>query len=303
MNGPVTMYKVKPAFQLPNGLDISTSMYKMKNIHGSNFISSAESQDKLPNIMEQIPLPEVVSLESRQEAILQQLLLLKDQMAALRSELNRYCCPPKKVAFRPNLQENGVVRDIVVNANPENPPYSLLLINKLWPESLNLNVNCYTHSSVKERPTNLGYFENIQAENPDAVELKVTLVWKNVSSDCEFIVSPLNQCGIRGEVNLLRFLHRCMQPKNDIIEETKLDTILDTCHRLTHSRTVREKQAMIRSLNAALGKSDWLGGEAMNVADIAAWSAVSNCKDMELTKNMSKWMVRCSVAAGLCKAN
>lgn len=54
MNGPVTMYKVKPVFQLPNGLDISSSMYKMKNIHGSNFISSTEYQDKLPNIMEQV---------------------------------------------------------------------------------------------------------------------------------------------------------------------------------------------------------------------------------------------------------
>lgn len=54
MNGPVTMYKVKPVFQLRNGLDISSSMYKMKNIHGSNFVSSTEYQDKLPNIMEQV---------------------------------------------------------------------------------------------------------------------------------------------------------------------------------------------------------------------------------------------------------
>lgn len=298
MNGPVTMYKVKPVFQIPNGLDISTSMYQMKNIHGSDFIST-EYQDKLPNIMEQIPLPGIVSLESRQEAILQQLLLLKDQMAALRSQLNRYCCPTKKSAFKPNLQEHGVIRDIVVNADPQKPPYSLLLINKLWPESLNLNIRCYTHSSVKERPTDLDYFENIQVEDSDAVELKVTLVWKNVSPDCEFMVSPLNQCSIRGEVNLLRFLHRCMQPKHDIVQETKLDSILDTCHRLTHSRTVREKQAMIRSLNATLGKSDWLGGEAMSITDVAAWSAVSNCKDMELTKNMTKWMQRCSVAAGI----
>ena len=53
MNGPVTMYKVKPVFQIPNGLDISTSMYQMKNIHGSDFIST-EYQDKLPNIMEQV---------------------------------------------------------------------------------------------------------------------------------------------------------------------------------------------------------------------------------------------------------
>lgn len=54
MNGSVTMYKVKPVFELPNGLDISSSMYKMKKIHGSNFISSTDYQDKLPNIMEQV---------------------------------------------------------------------------------------------------------------------------------------------------------------------------------------------------------------------------------------------------------
>lgn len=75
--------------------------------------------------------------------------------------------------------QHGVIRDIVVNADPQKPPYSLLLINKLWPESLNLNIRCYTHSSVKERPTDLDYFENIQVEDSDAVELKVTLVWKN----------------------------------------------------------------------------------------------------------------------------
>lgn len=120
--------------------------------------------------------------------------------------------------------------------------------------------------------------------------------------DCEVVVSPLNQLALRGEVNLIRYLHHTLYPTPaDIITETKLDNLLDICHRLIHARTIKEKQSLIRAINALLGKSTWLGGDTMDVADIAAWSAIQNTENVELTQNMKKWQERCKGAIGLCK--
>lgn len=57
MNGPLSMYNLKPVIRVMDGADISSSMYAMKNIRGSYFNSKpglVKYQEKQPNVLEQV---------------------------------------------------------------------------------------------------------------------------------------------------------------------------------------------------------------------------------------------------------
>lgn len=107
----------------------------------------------------------------------------------------------------------------------------------------------------------------------------------------------MKQLPIRGEVNLLRYLGRLGlnslgYPSEDAQTTIQIDSSLDTCHRLLHVRTVKEKAALYRNLNAKLGRSTYFGGENINIIDIAAWSALKQIDinaAQDLTQNMAKW--------------
>ncbi|XP_046688240.1 uncharacterized protein LOC124373975 [Homalodisca vitripennis] len=92
MNGPMSMYKLKPVVHFPDSINITDTMYKMKNIYSSNINPSEETYsitNGLPNVLEQKSPVEVEELKKRQEAILKQLTYLKEQMLALREELGK----------------------------------------------------------------------------------------------------------------------------------------------------------------------------------------------------------------------
>jgi len=78
--------------------------------------------------------------------------------------------------------QNGVIHDIVINASPQYPPYSLAALQRLWGDGLKLGVHCHTHSSILQLPKNLDSFlsvissDSIQERSP---LLNVTLVWKD----------------------------------------------------------------------------------------------------------------------------
>uniref|UniRef100_A0A1B6JPP6 AIMP2 thioredoxin-like domain-containing protein n=2 Tax=Homalodisca liturata TaxID=320908 RepID=A0A1B6JPP6_9HEMI len=321
MNGPMSMYKLKPVVHFPDSINITDTMYKMKNIYSSNINPSEETYsitNGLPNVLEQVnkllkksPV-EVEELKKRQEAILKQLTYLKEQMLALREELgkkNSSSDPPSSVSKKispshtniaKEVSWDGVIKEVVLHASPDSPPYSLLAINLLWPDVLRLQVTCHSHSSVQTLPPHLTAFSALAAT--PAPTLQVRLIWKQMGQDCELVISPLSHCAIRGEVNLLRYLYRTIStPSDDLLSDLKLDSTLDICHRLVHARTLRDKQLQVRALNARLGKSTWLGGEEMGIADLAAWSALRTVSKVDLSQNMSKWQSRCCAAIGVCE--
>lgn len=78
--------------------------------------------------------------------------------------------------------QDSIIHDIVINANPDYPPYSLLGLNKVWGESLNLKITNFIHSSVVNIPINdiLSYFSSKNVEFSDNVpNLNVTIIWKS----------------------------------------------------------------------------------------------------------------------------
>lgn len=137
---------------------------------------------------------------------------------------------------------------------------------------------------------------NVHHQNP---YLKCLLF--SVGPDCELVVSPLTHCPIRGEVNLLRYLNRSLTAPQDPVSEVQLDSLLDVCYRLSHAHTVRDKQLAVRTLNTRLGQAQWLLGEVLSLADVAAWSALRAISGVELSQNMSKWQSRSEYAFGVGK--
>jgi hypothetical protein len=159
----------------------------------------------------------MTALEHRQEAILAQLAGLKNQIAALRAQLKQpsvlsvtegtdvsvsrpcsilqvcfhlnrrskrliYICVHYIVSVHDFCFQNGVIHDIVINASPQYPPYSLAALQRLWGDGLKLGVHCHTHSSILQLPENLDSF--LSAVSSESVEdrlplLNITLVWKD----------------------------------------------------------------------------------------------------------------------------
>jgi hypothetical protein len=60
MNGPLTMYKLKPIVHFPDPVELTPTMYGMKNIFStirtssSPAVTTCGAQPSLPNIVEQV---------------------------------------------------------------------------------------------------------------------------------------------------------------------------------------------------------------------------------------------------------
>lgn len=77
--------------------------------------------------------------------------------------------------------QNGVIHDIVINASPKYPPYSIAALQRLWSDGLKLGVHCHIHSSILELPKNLDTFLCLvsNSDQERSPLLNITLVWKD----------------------------------------------------------------------------------------------------------------------------
>lgn len=116
------------------------------------------------------------------------------------------------------------------------------------------------------------------------------------------VVSPLKHVPICGESNILRYFSRLGPTEfnyeftEDPTVPTKIDSLLDVCYQLARSRTIKEKQSLIRYINGQLGKAAFLTGSSCSLADIAVWSVLlqKNCTtNSDLTVNLLKWFQNC----------
>lgn len=127
----------------------------------------------------------MAALEARQQDILKQLAALKKQMHALKADLKSSGTttrqsPVKTVAVPPVDVNN--LPDVVINASPDFPPYSLKLIQQLWKNNLKMNVQTHLHSSVAKVPEGIASFasqlEKFETQGKLPV-LNVRLIWKD----------------------------------------------------------------------------------------------------------------------------
>ena len=75
----------------------------------------------------------------------------------------------------------------------------------------------------------------------------------------------------------------------------QIDELLDIAQLQVMSGNVKERAAAVRSLNATLGKQDWLTGGQPCVADVVMWSALHQAgQTASAPANVKKWLKLCS---------
>ncbi|KAJ8914561.1 hypothetical protein NQ315_010025 [Exocentrus adspersus] len=318
MNGPIRMYQTRRIVQHDFHVELPKCMYPLKNVHSRNgmvdgAVDHVSTEKKKLDIFDQVKqflknnhkIPGMAELEAKQEEVLKQLAELKKQILSIKSDLKissvsvakptaNFSSATSKQQVSDNLQD----QDIVINANPSNPPYSLQILQRLLQDTIALTFSNHCHSTVKSLTEEAKKLDSILVNfspNSNTPKLNVRLIWKTIGSNTELMVSHIP---ILGEVNMLRYLVRSFKSSLNYDSESdciEMDSLLDICYLLPRAKTKTERNSLLQILNKSLGKSQWLvGRNQASVADIAAYSAIKQaCNTNEMSANMGKWFHRC----------
>ncbi|KAL1494313.1 hypothetical protein ABEB36_009930 [Hypothenemus hampei] len=243
----------------------------------------------------------MAELETRQNRILEQLAQLKQQISSLKSDLNIPTTSQDTITgcFQVGLKKTSLPESLVITANPNQPPYSLELLQLLLQNEISLIVTSYLHSSVTTLPIPAlqlqKTLENFVVSS-NAPKLKVCLIWKMIDSSVDLMLTP---SGVSGEVNLLRYLTRLTNTQlsyDSSKDALEIESLLDQCYLLVRSRTKSERANILQLFNKSLAKSTWLlGRNQASVVDVAAYSAIKQCgSSKELNANLNKWFQNCA---------
>ncbi|XP_048955755.1 aminoacyl tRNA synthase complex-interacting multifunctional protein 2-like [Canis lupus dingo] len=154
----------------------------------------------------------------------------------------------------------------------------------------------HTHSAVKSVPENLLKCFGEQTKNQPRHEYQLgfTLIWKNVpKTQMKFSVQTM--CPIEGEGNIARFLFSLFGQKQNAVNLTLIDSWVDIAIFQLEEGSSKEKAAVFCPMNSALGKSPWLVGNELTVADVVLWSVLQQTGGCNVTvpANVQKWMRAC----------
>ncbi|KAJ6659775.1 hypothetical protein lerEdw1_018491 [Lerista edwardsae] len=305
------MYKVRPVHGQPGSVTehLPTCMYRVRNVHregsGGGFPStSLPHQDEVD--------PSLQALESRQEEILKRLYELKAAVDGLSKMIqtpdadfdatniiqgDEHVPLTASATDLDNLlgKDYGALKDVVINANPSLPPLSLLVLHSLLCERYKILSAVHTHSSVKSVPENLlkCFGEQVKKQSRHEYQLGFTLIWKDVPKP-QMKFSIQTMCPIEGEGNIARFLFSLLGQKHNAVTATLIDSWVDTAIFQLKEGSTKEKAAVLRAMNATLGKTSWLVGSELTVADIVAWCALHQTGGANtVPENVQKWLKSC----------
>lgn len=107
--------------------------------------------------------------------------------------------------------------------------------------------------------------------------------------------SVQRMCPIEGEGNIARFLFSLFGQKHSAVNLTLIDSWVDTAIFQLKEGSSKEKAAVFGSMNSALGKSPWLVGNELTVADVVLWSVLRQAGggSMPVPPTVQKWMRAC----------
>ncbi|XP_058054198.1 probable aminoacyl tRNA synthase complex-interacting multifunctional protein 2 [Anopheles bellator] len=325
------MYHLKPVQNRNDVCDVPTCMYSLKPVCTFSFDRGTVGDGKhkqspasvdplsaeIDNLLKKVENDELSMLADRQQRVLVQLADLKKELLSMRTELklnNNTSSPSSATTSSAKLTAEPInliyLQDFVVNASPEYIPHSLLALKNLWKDRLNLQVECFTHSTVPKLSDEAVSFQQAITNNSTTVanlpNIKVTLIWKNVGTYTEMITSPTAYVPICGEVNILRYLSRCgpnefnYELQENVVE---VDSILDACYLMINKQDMKQRQQILRTLGAKLGKTvGFGGGEVVSLCDIAFTSAIKQVKHTltkDINPNMAKCIARVTTVVGI----
>ncbi|XP_054615649.1 aminoacyl tRNA synthase complex-interacting multifunctional protein 2 isoform X2 [Dunckerocampus dactyliophorus] len=191
----------------------------------------------------------------------------------------------------------GALRDIVINANPEQPPLTLLVLHNLLCQRYRVLSTIHVHSSVNSVPPQL--LSCLGPRHPDSYarrlfQLGFTLIWKDVPK-VQMKFSVQNMCPIEGEANVARFLFKLLAPyPADAALSTLVDSWVDMAFFQMAEGSAKERAAVLRALNSALGRSPWLAGQEVSLADMACYCCVLHSGSApSAPANVQRWLKSC----------
>lgn len=305
------MYQVKPVSPADITVDLPTCMYKLPNVHaqGASLGEHALQNGEVD--------PTVKALEERQDEILRKLYELKATVDGLAKTVttpdadldastlaHTLTHTPADAVLRGTAdldallgKDLGALRDIVINANPAQPPLSLLVLHALLCQRFQVLSSVHVHSSVSTVPAPLLSCLGPRHTHSYArhrFQLGFTLIWKDVSK-LQMKFSTQNMCPIEGEGNVARFLYRLLgaEPR-DPVSATLMDGWVDTALFQLAEGGSKERAAVLRALNAALGRSPWLLGQEFSLADIvSACCVLQTGQTSSAPANVQRWLKSC----------
>ena len=196
-------------------------------------------------------------------------------------------------------EESKVLRDFVIHANPEFPPYSLQFFTVALSHIFPIITTVHIHSSLtKAIPYDLKDFLELQETNLTNTNSRcsskfgITVIWKAMGKDPVLVTNPNTR--VQGEVNIIRYLTRVIESlsaniscniqhtiKYDLLSDqtiAQIDEMLDSIHRFTHNDCSKQRRLQIDQL---LGSKTGAHDEASCIGNIAL---LSICKQ-EQEKN------------------
>ncbi|XP_070704771.1 aminoacyl tRNA synthase complex-interacting multifunctional protein 2 isoform X2 [Pempheris klunzingeri] len=238
--------------------------------------------------------PAVKALEARQDEIMRKLYELKAAVEGLAKTVTTpdadldltvssslSCQSSSSTTFRGATdldsllgKDLGALRDIVINANPAQPPTTLLVLHSLLCQRYRVLSTVHVHSSVASVPQQL--LSCLGPRHADSYarqmfQLGFTLIWKDVPK-LQMKFSVQNMCPIEGEANVARFLFKLLAPyPSDPALATLVDSWVDIAFFQLAEGSAKEQATVLRALNSALGRSAWLAGPEFSLADIAGY--------------------------------
>lgn len=303
------MYQVKPVSGGDMKVDLPTCMYKVPSFHAPCG-SSGSPEHALQNGEVD---PAVRALEARQDEIMRKLYELKAAVEGLAKtvttpdadlDLTVSSSLSSSTAFKGTTdldtllgKDLGALRDIVINANPAQPPLTLLVLHSLLCQRYRVLSTVHVHSSVTSVPPQL--LSCLGPRHADSYarhmfQLGFTLIWKDVPK-LQMKFSVQNMCPIEGEANVARFLFKLLAPyPSDPAAATLVDSWLDTAFFQLAEGSAKERAAVLRALNSALGRNPWLSGPEFSLADVACYCCVLQTGSAaSAPANVQRWIKSC----------
>ena len=121
-----------------------------------------------------------------------------------------------------------------------------------------------------------------------------TCVYFAVKHGPTLMVNPRSQVTVEGEGTIARHLARLLHPSyddEDIVKATEIDQWVDTASQYSKGNN-KEKNSVLKNMNSKLGKSEWLVGSGLSLADVMMWGVLVGTNGVPV--NVQAWRERCS---------
>ena len=239
-------------------------------------------------------------LEQKQESINQMVNNLKQEMTLLKQQRRSGSArstpePPRHSAIQPP----PVPIDAVVKCHPDRPPVATLLVFSHLQQFTAVSWRCMSHSSLPSpHPLCSSLLQHVLKSNRP--KLVLTLIWRGDPGEPSLQVSN-HQTPVYGDHNVARYL--CRLHADTLYEgmgaerATEVDQWVNSFSTQLLAGSSKERQNVIKTLNAHFGKNRWLVGDQVSLADIVAFSLLTNqqvLSEVKLQKNVTEWIKRTS---------